>query len=94
MTANFWDLYYYYTYVKGINVAEKAPYFYEAFTKRLPSNYYYRRRHLFKTGITWMAAVTSGSILPQAAESEGAKYLPKEQTKRCVGRSRTAVYGI
>ena len=41
MTANFWDLYYYYTYVKGINVAEKAPYYYEAFTKRLPSNYYY-----------------------------------------------------
>jgi len=29
-----WDLYSYYTYVKHENVAEKAPYFYEAFTKK------------------------------------------------------------
>ncbi|MDF7825489.1 Ig domain-containing protein [Pontiellaceae bacterium B12227] len=33
----YWDLYYYYTYKKGINVAEVAPYFYEAFTKRVVS---------------------------------------------------------
>ena len=31
----FWDLYYYYACKKGGNVAEKAPYFYEAFTKRI-----------------------------------------------------------
>ncbi len=79
MTANFWDLYYYYTYVKGINVAEKAPYYYEAFTKRLPSNYY------FGGGLVqnWNNVDGGGDFwlyLPQAVESEGAKYLPKEQT--------------
>lgn len=33
-----WDLYYYYTYVKGVDVASKAPYYYEAFTKRIVSS--------------------------------------------------------
>lgn len=32
---SFWDLYYYYTYEKGIEVAEVAPYYYEAFKKRV-----------------------------------------------------------
>ena len=79
MTANFWDLYYYYTYVKGINVAEKAPYYYEAFTKRLPSNYYYGGGLIQN----WDNVDGGGDFwlyLPQAAESEGAQYLPKEQT--------------
>ncbi|MBV8781213.1 MAG: hypothetical protein JO353_07430, partial [Phycisphaerae bacterium] len=34
----FWDLYYYYTCVKPTDVAKKAPYFYEAFTKRIVSS--------------------------------------------------------
>jgi hypothetical protein len=40
-TASFWDLYYYYTYVRGIDLSQKAPYFNEAFSKRMPSNFYY-----------------------------------------------------
>ncbi|MBW7452960.1 discoidin domain-containing protein [Paenibacillus sepulcri] len=78
-TALFWDMYYYYTYVKGVNVAEKAPYFYEAFTKRIPSNYYYQGS--FRQA--WESPDGGGDFwiyMPKEAESEGAKYLPKEQT--------------
>ncbi|MFP3126568.1 discoidin domain-containing protein [Ectobacillus funiculus] len=77
-TANFWDLYYYYTYVKGINVAETAPYYFEAFTKRIPSNFYYQGS--FKQN--WENVDGGGDFwlyIPKEAESEGAKYLPKEQ---------------
>ncbi|WP_228745101.1 discoidin domain-containing protein [Paenibacillus sp. S150] len=77
-TANFWDLYYYYTYVKGIDVAQKAPYYYEAFTKRIPSNYYHQGE--FKQN--WDNVDGGGDFwlyIPQAAEAEGALYLPKEQ---------------
>ena len=35
---DFWDMYYYYACKKGINVAEKAPYYNEAFTKRIVSS--------------------------------------------------------
>lgn len=30
-----WDIYYYYSSKKGVNLAEKAPYYHEAFTKRI-----------------------------------------------------------
>ncbi|WP_261305048.1 OmpL47-type beta-barrel domain-containing protein [Paenibacillus andongensis] len=78
LTANFWDLYYYYTYVKGVNIAEKAPYYYEAFTKRIPSNSYYKG----SLKINWDNMDGGGDFwlyLPQAAEAEGATFLPKEQ---------------
>ncbi|WP_248924001.1 OmpL47-type beta-barrel domain-containing protein [Paenibacillus hamazuiensis] len=77
-TALFWDMYYYYTYVRGVNVAEKAPYFYEAFTKRTPSNYYYKGA----LAQAWESVDGGGDwwiYIPQAAESEGTRYLPKEQ---------------
>src|SRR5581483_3009527 len=32
---DFWDAYYYYTCIKGIDLAEKAPYYNEAFIKRI-----------------------------------------------------------
>ncbi len=35
-----WDLYYYYTYKKGADLAEKAPYYYETFLKRIVSGDY------------------------------------------------------
>jgi hypothetical protein len=35
---DFWDLYYYYTCKKGIDLAKKTPYYYEAFTKRIVSS--------------------------------------------------------
>lgn len=78
-TANFWDLYYYYTYVKGVDVVQKAPYYYEAFTKRIPSNYYHQGA--FK--INWDNVDGGGDFwlyLPKAVEAEGSAYLPKEQT--------------
>ncbi|MNW28815.1 Bacterial Ig-like domain (group 4) [compost metagenome] len=77
-TANFWDLYYYYTYEKAVNLAEAAPYYYEAFTKRLPSNYYHQGS--FKQN--WDNVDGGGDFwlyLPAAAEGEGATMLPKEQ---------------
>lgn len=32
---DFWDAHYYYTYRKGVDVAKKAPYYHEAFVKRI-----------------------------------------------------------
>lgn len=32
---DFWDIYYYYTCKKGVSLAERAPYYHEAFTKRI-----------------------------------------------------------
>ena len=85
-TANFWDLYYYYTYVKGVNVAEKAPYYYEAFTKEA-------HPIITTRGFTNWENVDGGGdfwlYLPKAAESEGAKYLPKEQTSAALVEAET-----
>ncbi|WP_413378258.1 discoidin domain-containing protein [Paenibacillus taichungensis] len=78
-TANFWDMYYYYTYVRGINIAEKAPHYYEAFTKRLPSNFYYGGT----LNKNWDNVDGGGDFwlyMPEEAASEGAEYLPREQT--------------
>jgi hypothetical protein len=41
-TAGFWDLYYYYTYERGLDVEAIAPHLAEAFSKRLPPDYFYR----------------------------------------------------
>jgi Chitinase A, N-terminal domain./Uncharacterised Sugar-binding Domain./F5/8 type C domain. len=78
-TANFWDLYYYYTYVKGENVAEKAPYYYEAFVKRTPLAFYYGGG----LNNNWDNVDGGGDFwlyIPKEAESEGASNLPKQQT--------------
>ncbi|MGO4109881.1 OmpL47-type beta-barrel domain-containing protein [Paenibacillus sp. YAF4_2] len=78
-TANFWDLYYYYTYVKGENVAEKAPYYYEAFKKRTPLTFYYGG----SLNNNWDNVDGGGDFwlyIPKEAESEGAANLPKQQT--------------
>jgi len=82
-TAQFWDMYYHYTYVKGIDVAEKAPYFYEAFTKRIPSNYYYQGRF----SQAWESPDGGGDFwlyIPEAAAAEGAAHLPKEMTSEAL----------
>lgn len=78
-TANFWDAYYYYKYTLGLNMKKVAPYFNEAFSKRLPSNYYYQG----KAASAWDSVDGGGDFwiyIPKAAEAEGATYLPKEQT--------------
>ncbi|WP_305755249.1 discoidin domain-containing protein [Paenibacillus zeirhizosphaerae] len=78
-TAQFWDIYYYYTYSKGVDLSEKAPYFYEAFTKRIPSNHYYQG----KLAQAWESPDGGGDFwlyIPAEAVAEGAKYVPREMT--------------
>lgn len=78
-TANFWDIYYYYKYVLNEDIGEIAPYFEEAFEKRLPSNYYYQG-NLTKV---WDCVDGGGDFwiyIPKEAESEGASNLPHKQT--------------
>ncbi len=78
VTANFWDLYYYYTYEKEMDLAEQAPYYYEAFTKRIPLNYYYQGE--FKQN--WDNVDGGGDFwlyIPEEAKTEGDKFLPNEQ---------------
>lgn len=43
LTTNFWDLYYYYTYTKGVDLSVVAPYFYKGFQSRVPGRFYYAR---------------------------------------------------
>ncbi|OOM82270.1 alginate lyase [Clostridium puniceum] len=77
-TANFWDTYYYYKYTLGIDMEKEAPYFAEAFSKRLPTNYYYQGKAIS----AWDNVDGGGDFwlyIPKAAEAEGTKYLPKEQ---------------
>jgi hypothetical protein len=68
-TTNFWDFYSYYTYVKGINVAEEAPYYYEAFTKKFPLNW----NNVDGGEEYWL-------YLPKEAEADAEKFLPKHHT--------------
>jgi hypothetical protein len=78
-TANFWDIYYYYKYTLGIDMEKEAPYFAEAFSKRLPPNYYYQG----KLGMAWDSVDGGGDFwlyLPKTVEAEGAQNLPKEQS--------------
>ncbi|MFB5760565.1 discoidin domain-containing protein [Paenibacillus medicaginis] len=82
-TAQFWDIYYYYTYSQQVDLSEKAPYFHEAFTKRIPSNYYYQG----KLSQAWESPDGGGDFwlyIPQEAVVEGSKYLPKEMTSDTV----------
>ncbi len=77
-TTNFWDLYYYYTYQKGVDVATIAPYFYQAFKKRIPSIHYHGRAY----GNTWDTPDAGADFwlyIPVEAVQEGAANLPKPQ---------------
>ncbi|MBE8718569.1 hypothetical protein C4F51_15405 [Cellvibrio sp. KB43] len=77
LTANFWDVYYYYTYVRNENVEQIAPYFYEAFKKRVPTIYYHNNGFVNNWG-----NVDGGTdfwiYIPQrAAVEEGAAHVPR-----------------
>ncbi|QYR19338.1 putative Ig domain-containing protein [Paenibacillus sp. sptzw28] len=64
--GNVYDLYYYYKYTAGVNMAEAAPYFTEMFAKRLP--FYWESPD--GGADYWL-------FIPKEAEAEGAQYLPK-----------------
>ncbi|WP_082614769.1 OmpL47-type beta-barrel domain-containing protein [Paenibacillus sp. Soil787] len=72
LTANFWDFYSYYTYVKHEDVSKIAPYYYEAFTKKLPA-----------TSGGW-GNVDAGNdfwlYLSPEAEADAAKFIPQNKS--------------
>jgi large repetitive protein len=65
LTQNTWELYYYYQYVRGVNMEQRAPNFTKIFAKRTVYN--------------WDGADGGGdfwiSIPKEAADAEGSKYL-------------------
>ena len=78
-TTNFWEIYYYYKYTLGMNMGEVAPYFDEAFSKRIPSDYYYQG----KLGSAWESPDGGGDfwiMIPEEAAVEGSNTIPKDQT--------------
>lgn len=70
-TANFWDFYSYYTYVKGKNLGDVAPYFHEAFTMLLPPSHA-GWRNVDGGGDFWL-------YLPQQAQADAAKWMARLQ---------------
>ena len=71
-TANFWDFYSYYTYVKHEDVAQKAPYYYEAFTKKLvPSAGGWENKDAGND--FWL-------YLPAEVEADAAKFIPQDKS--------------
>lgn len=72
LTANFWDFYTYYTYSRKFDVSQVAPYFYEAFTKKLTPD-----------GKGWNN-VDGGTdfwlYLPKEAEKDALAFLPNNKS--------------
>lgn len=63
-TSNAWELFYYYQYVRGVDMAQRAPNFTKFFSKRVSYN--------------WDGADGGGDFwlfIPKEAEAEGSKYL-------------------
>lgn len=80
LTAYGWDLYYYYQYSRGENVKKKAPYFYEAFTKRLPMISYWWQGGYYNAWDSYLGAGDSFWLyIPAQAAAEGDTYVPKTQ---------------
>jgi large repetitive protein len=64
LTQNTWELFYYYQYVRGVNMEQRAPNFTKIFAKRTTYN--------------WDGGDGGGDFwlfIPKAAEAEGSKYL-------------------
>ncbi|KRF43727.1 discoidin domain-containing protein [Paenibacillus sp. Soil787] len=66
LTQNTWELFYYYKYVRGINMEERAPNFTKMFSERVSYNW----DGVDGGGDFWL-------FIPPAAEAEGTKYLVK-----------------
>jgi len=72
LTANFWDFYSYYTYVRHEDVSQLAPYYYEAFTKKLKPD-----------GAGWTnvdAGIDFWLYLPAAAVVDASKFVPQNKS--------------
>ena len=67
-TTNFWDFYSYYTYEKGENIEEIAPYYAEAFTKKQFQNW----QNVDGGEEYWL-------YLPAEAAADAEKFLPPQQ---------------
>ncbi|MRV70307.1 hypothetical protein GJ700_01045 [Duganella sp. FT92W] len=66
---NYWELFYYYKYGRGVDLAQRAPNFTKYFANRI--------------GYSWDGADGGGDFwiaIPKAAETEGAQYLVKPVT--------------
>jgi hypothetical protein len=66
LTQNTWELFYYYKYVRGINMEERAPNFTKMFSERVSYNW----DGVDGGGDFWL-------FIPKAAEAEGTQYLVK-----------------
>lgn len=83
-TNLYWDLYYYYTYVRGVDVSEKAPYFYESFVQRNPMKAYYRGESFN----AWESYDGGGDsfwlYIPAEAAIEGSQHVPAPQPNAAI----------
>jgi hypothetical protein len=66
LTQNTWELYYYYKYVRGVNMEQRAPNFTKIYSERVSYNW----DGVDGGGDFWI-------FMPQAAQAEGVKYLVK-----------------
>ncbi|MBV6319462.1 putative Ig domain-containing protein [Duganella violaceipulchra] len=66
LTQNTWELYYYYQYTRGVNMAQRAPNFTRIYAERVSYNW----DGVDGGGDFWL-------FMPQAAQAEGNKYLVK-----------------
>ena len=66
LTQNTWELYYYYKYVRGVNMVQRAPNFTRIYAQRVSYNW----DGVDGGGDFWI-------FMPPAAEAEGARYLVK-----------------
>lgn len=64
LTQNTWELFYYYKYVRGVNIEQRAPNFSKIYAERVSYNW----DGVDGGGDFWI-------FMPQAAQAEGAQYL-------------------
>jgi len=77
-TFGFWPLYYYYVHVRKEDVAKKAPYFYEAFLKRInPGDWLYLPKEAAGEAARYIPPFDANAPVPVAA-----RYTPLDRNSR------------
>jgi hypothetical protein len=79
-TASFWDLYYYYTYTRHEDLTTKAPFYTEAFQKRLPLIYNYNGA----TVNAWDSPDGGGDFWLYVPPAAAGTSIPKPQASKTV----------